>query len=237
MQRLVFPSILLAAVVAIVLGWAIVSPGVVRGESTATTKEVELANKAGLGVKDVKGKCSLTVKDDNSLSAECEFKNESKEEKRFVFCFMIDLKKEMKGDVEGIEGKDFQFVQEVVAGVDTLKCKKLTTKSASKSSWHFGCKEVKLKAGESKKESFDSDGKYKPPKDEKPNAHDFQVLYADVHDLTNKPGKRFDKDSCKDLKGQARAAGGSPSVGDIMAAWVMQHHDFIDPYVVRMFRS
>src|SRR5262249_55036793 len=68
---------------------------------------------------DVESSCALTVNADRTLSVRCSFENKDKTKpKKFVVCFMLDLKKDLKGQT-GLKGKDFNLQQDPIG---QLRC-------------------------------------------------------------------------------------------------------------------
>ncbi len=215
-------GLLVAVLAALVLVGYI--PQIPRAEA-AVTDELNLKQPS-----DVTVKCWLFVLSDGTLSSECEFENQGTVRKRFVYCYMIDLKTDRQGPVPGLTKTDYEVVQVTEGGQDKLKCQLDPPHgSGSDSSFHFGCKLVDLQPGQSVRLTFDSGGvPYQPPAGVAPNSWDFQVSYADTIDLTAEPGKVYDEASCQGVIGQGNfLVPRTPT----SAWWQVFNQPFEDPYV------
>ncbi len=206
---------------------------------TAVTSPTALANRNDEGIPFVRAKCSLTVNKDKTLSVECEFDSrDPSQERKFLFCIMIDLKEGKKGGVPGIESKTFSVVRRQEGGVDKLKCVDFPTVPVapppnSPSSWHFGCQVVTVGPGQKVTKRFTSAGAYTPPEGVAPSARDFEVAYADIIDLMN-TDLVFDAESCERTNRQRGFVSPTPMRREgnfVFATWVMQKQPFEDPHV------
>lgn len=199
-----------------------------RSASTARTTEVTLTSPAG-----VKGKCELTLADDGTLTSKCRFENTTDKAKRFVFCFMLDLRAAKRAPVPGIGGSHYELEQVVVNGVHTLRCRPTAGAAGDSSSYHLGCKLVELGPKGTATLEMTSNGPYFPPPGVAVSAADFEVSYADTVDITDEAGKVFDDTSCKAVVGQGQFL---VPVAPASAVWVFRHIPFKDPFVARQTR-
>ncbi|MFN2587568.1 MAG: hypothetical protein ABR613_05585 [Actinomycetota bacterium] len=198
-------------------------PGAAPVASTAVTSEVDLSVPAG-----VKAKCGLTMLTDGKLIVRCRFTNTNPDRVRFLYCMMMDLTTADQGaSVPGLNGQHIVVHQ---SGT-TVDCTKSPAGQFSQTSFHFGCEEVDLQAGETKIITFESAGAYKPPSGVTVTAQDFQVSYADSAIVD--PAHTYDPTNCRLGAGEEQAGFVTFGQGDVGAYWVVAGQPFVDPFVAR----
>src|SRR5438034_2914951 len=155
--------------------------------STAVTAQVSLPTPSG-----VTAKCGLTVLTDGKLIARCRFTNTTGQRVRFLYCMMMDLRQDLRADVPGTSGDHVT----VHKSGSTVTCTKIDAAGQfSPTSFHFGCQEVDLQAGQSTIVPFESASAYIPPSGVTVKAQDFLVTYAD--DAIVDPADTYDPTNCR----------------------------------------
>ncbi len=220
----------------------------VHAQSQSQTGQEPIKRPSSL--KDISVQCNLTV-NENDLSkhpfkVKCTFTNNGSDAKDFLLCFMIDLKEGLRNgmynDPSGspVAGRDYQTVKvnDSVKG-NIVKCNDITDplnpkqgrNGGSSSSYHFGCREVKVpkKVGGTPGQNmttFDTlgGGGYVPPPGVDPKklkATDFEVSYADAIDI-GALGLKFDPNgTCDKVNGQANFLQPEAQlIGDFGAFWI-----------------
>jgi len=241
MLRALKTRIVLAAVLTLITPAAALA----ESEPVTTSRKVKTdlgktaMTKGDFVLPEVKLTCKLTVTstdEKGKLKLECEFENTSDEKKKFLYCNMVGLSK----NLENPDGtQKFPPVApekkcQLVVSATEVKCAVGGAAPASvQPNWHFGCIEVELdKKGTPgavfKARALES-GAEAQFKDT--YAWHYAITYSDLIDLTGKTWKDDDCGNCFGRNGWSTISVSDPAGAKVVAAWVVFNSPITDPFM------